>query len=31
MMSFGLAEGKMNSMELEHGPRSVTTAISFVE
>jgi len=26
-MSFGLAEGKLNSTDLEHGPSSMVTAI----
>ena len=30
-MSFGLAEGTYNSTDLEHGPRSVVTAICYRE
>jgi len=31
MVSFGLAEGKLNSTDLEHGPVSVVTAIIYCE
>jgi len=30
-MSSGLAEGKLNITDLEHGPRSVVTAIFYCE
>jgi len=30
-MLFGLTEGKFNSMDLEHGPRSVVTLIFYRE